>query len=224
MIRKVNYIILASLLFQSCKTMSLINDKGCFYGSISYDINYKINVDTIYQVDKSGIYGNKLEWTFFKNGDVQQKYFGSYIDGLDLVFWDLSEKKIITKYNSSDTLFIKDASQKFSDFVKKQKSSTSSNFIKLIFKVPANQLSKEYFYMYSCDYLKEVYIDVNRYSDFFHEQFYDIINLTNGCIPMNYQLDFFSYAINYETTGFNENITRYKEKISRKSPRINISN
>ena len=84
MIRKVNYIIFASLLFQACKTMSLTNDKGYFYGSISYDINYKMNVDKIYQVDKSGIYGNKLEWTFFKNGDVQQKYFGSSIDGLDL--------------------------------------------------------------------------------------------------------------------------------------------
>ena len=131
--RKVSYIILASIVFQACKTMTLKNDEGHFHGTISYDIDLRMNVDTIYQVDKSGIYGNKLEWTFFKNGDVQNKYFGSSMDGLDLVFWDLSEKQIITKYNSSDTLFIKDASQKFSDFVKKFESPTSSNFIKLIF-------------------------------------------------------------------------------------------
>lgn len=220
MIRKVSYIILASIVFQACKTVTLKNDEGHFYGTISYDIDLRMNVDTIYQVDKSGIYGNKLEWTFFKNGDVQQKYFGSTMDGLDLVFWDLSEKQIITKYNSSDTLFIKDASQKFSDFVKKFESPTSSNFIKLIFKVPANQSINEYYYMYSCDYSEEVHIDPNKYSDFFYDQFYDIVKLTNGCIPMNQQIDFFSYKINYKTTGFNESLPRYKEKISKKKPRI----
>ena len=83
-----------------------------------------------------------------------------------------------------------------------------------------NDFLNEYYYMYSCDYSEEVHIDPNKYYDFFYDQFYDIVKLTNGCIPLNQQVDFFSYKINYKTTGFYESLPRYKDKISRKKPRI----
>ncbi len=125
MIRKVSSVLLITILLQSCKVISFKNDDESFAGTIYYTIDLEMNVDTIYQADRSSFYGDKLEWTFFKNGDIQQKYFGSSLDGLDIVFWDWSEKQIITKYNNSDTLFIRDANLKLGDFVKKYPSSPS---------------------------------------------------------------------------------------------------
>ena len=100
MTRKVSFILLIAVLFQSCKMITFRNDDESFVGTIYYDIDLEMNVDTLYQVNRSSYYGDKLEWTFFKNGDIQQKYFGSSLSGLDIVFWDWSEKQIITKYNA----------------------------------------------------------------------------------------------------------------------------
>ena len=90
MIRKVSSVLLITILLQSCKVISFKNDVESFLGTIYYTIDLEMNVDTIYQADRSSFYGDKLEWTFFKNGDIQQKYFGSSLDGLDIVFWDWS--------------------------------------------------------------------------------------------------------------------------------------
>ena len=61
---------------QSCKTNKLSNGENSFFGTISYDINLIMNVDTIYQKDLSKFFGNQVDWTFFKNGDIQQKFYG----------------------------------------------------------------------------------------------------------------------------------------------------
>ena len=100
MTRKVSFILLIAVLFQSCKMITFRNDDESFVGTIHYNIDLEMNVDRLYQVNRSSYYGDKLEWTFFKNGDIQQKYFGSSLGGLDIVFWDWSEKQIITKYNN----------------------------------------------------------------------------------------------------------------------------
>ena len=220
MIRKVSSLVLIVILLQSCKMTSFKNDDESFVGTIYYNVDLEMNVDTIYQVDRSSFYGDKLEWTFFKNGDIQQKYFGSSLDGLDIVFWDWSEKQIIIKYNNSDTLFIRDANLKLGDFVKKYPSSPSSNQIKLMFKVPATSLKNEFYFAYSCDYSKDIFIDSEKYNGFSHDYFNDIISHTNGCIPINYQLDFFTYQIRYKSVDINENLPQYKEKIHRKMPRV----
>ena len=186
MTRKVSFILLIAVLFQSCKMITFRNDDESFIGTIYYDIDLEMNVDTLYQVNRSSYYGDKLEWTFFKNGDIQQKYFGSSLGGLDIVFWDWSEKQIITKYNGSDTLFIRDANLKLGDFVKKYSSSPSSNEMKLMFKVPATSLENEFYFEYTFDYSKDIFINTEKYNDFRHDYFNDITLHTNGCIPINY--------------------------------------
>lgn len=220
MTRKVSFILLIAVLFQSCKMITFRNDDESFVGTIHYNIDLEMNVDTLYQVNRSSYYGDKLEWTFFKNGDIQQKYFGSSLGGLDIVFWDWSEKQIITKYNGSDTLFIRDANLKLGDFVKKYSSSPSSNEMKLMFKVPATSLENEFYFEYTCDYLKDIFINTEKYNDFSHDYFNDITLQTNGCIPINYQLNYYSYQISYKSIDIKENLPHYKEKVHRKMPRV----
>ena len=224
MTRKVSFILLIAVLFQSCKMITFRNDDESFVGTIHYNIDLEMNVDTLYQVNRSSYYGDKLEWTFFKNGDIQQKYFGSSLGGLDIVFWDWSEKQIITKYNASDTLFIRDANLKLGDFVKKYSSSPSSNEMKLMFKVPATSLENEFYFEYTCDYLKDIFINTEKYNDFSHDYFNDITFQTNGCIPINYQLNYYSYQISYKSIDIKENLPHYKEKVHRKMPRVYVLN
>jgi len=224
MIKKVSSILLIFSLFQSCKMITFRNDDESFIGTIYYDIDLEMNVDTLYQVNRSSYYGDKLEWTFFKNGDIQQKFFGSSKNGLDIVFWDWSEKQIITKYNASDTLFIKDANLKSGNFVKKYPFTPSSNEVKLMFKVPATSLEHEFYFSYTCDYLEDIFINTEKYNDFGHDYFNDIISHTNGCIPLNYQLNYYSYQIWYKSIDINENLPHYREKIHRKMPRVYVLN
>ncbi|MDG2041407.1 MAG: hypothetical protein P8J92_01000 [Bacteroidia bacterium] len=224
MTRKISFILLIAVLFQSCKMITFRNDDESFIGTIYYDIDLEMNVDTLYQVNRSSYYGDKLEWTFFKNGDIQQKYFGSSLGGLDIVFWDWSEKQIITKYNASDTLFIRDANLKLGDFVKKYSSSPSSNEMKLMFKVPATSLENEFYFEYTFDYSKDIFINTEKYNDFGHDYFNDITLHTNGCIPLNYQLNYYSYQIWYKSIEINEKLPHYKEKIHRKMPRVYVLN
>lgn len=214
------FIFLFILVLQSCKTNKLSNGEDSFLGTISYDINLKMNVDTIYQKDRSKFYGNRVDWTYFKNGDFQQKYFGSSLDGLDIVFWDWSEKQIITKYNASDTLFIKDANLKLGDFVKKYPSSPSSNELKLMFKVPATSSRESYHYAYSCDVSDTLCVNPTIYENINYDNFYDIISKTEGCLPLNYQFDYFTYQVNFNSNNVNNSVIKYNDKLHRKNPRV----
>ncbi len=89
-----------------------------------------------------------------------------------------------------------------------------------MFKLPATSLNNEFYFAYSCDYLKDICVNTEKYSGFSHDYFNDIISHTYGCIPINYQLNFFTYQIIYKSLDINENLPKYKEKIHRKMPRV----
>jgi hypothetical protein len=204
---------------QSCKTNKLSNGENSFFGTISYDINLKMNVDTIYQKDRSKFYGNRVDWTYFKNGDIQQKFYGSSSIGLDVIFWDLSENLIITKYNSSDTLFVNNS--KFSNITKKLISPTlSKKSLKLLMKMPATPTKRSYYYTYSCDFKEAFKINPLTYYGFNYDNFYEIVSSTNGCIPLKYQFDYFTYQVNFISNNINNSVFKYNDKLHRKNPRV----
>ena len=207
---------------QSCKTNKLSNGENSFFGTISYDINLKMNVDTIYQKDRSKFYGNRVDWTYFKNGDIQQKFYGSSSTGLDVIFWDLSENLIITKYNSSDTLFIKHSNSKFADFVKSMTTAPiiSLYTFRLLMKVPATSSRESYHYTYSCDVSDDLCVNPTIYKNINYDNFYDIISKTEGCLPLNYQFDYFTYEVNFNSNNVNNLVVKYNDKLHRKNPRV----
>ena len=206
---------------QSCKTNKLSNGENSFFGTISYDINLIMNVDTIYQKDLSKFFGNQVDWTFFKNGDIQQKFYGSSLTGLDIIFWDVSESKIITKYNSSDTLFIKNATSQSVQICKKLVTPTPSlKSLKLLMKVPATSLKESNYYTYSCDLSEDFHINPSIYKNINYNNFYEIIKFTNGCLPMKYQFDYFTYQVDYTLNNVNNLVVRYKDKFHKKNSRV----
>lgn len=209
------------LVLQSCKTNKLSNGEDSFFGTISYDINLIMNVDTLYQKDRSKFYGNQVDWTYFKNGDIQQKFYGSSSTGLDVIFWDLSENLIITKYNSSDTLFVNNSNSKFSNITKKLISPTlSMKTLKLLMKVPATPTKGSYYYTYSCAFKEAFRINPLTYNGFNYDNFYEIFSSTNGCIPLKYQFDYFTYQVNFNSNNVNNLVVKYNDKLHRKNPRV----
>jgi hypothetical protein len=224
MLRVSCYIFTFLLALQACKTNKLSNGDDSFYGTISYNINLKMNVDTIYQKDRFKFYGNRVDWTYFKNGDVQQKFFGSSLSGLDIIFWDLSENQVVTKYNSSDTLFIKHSNLKFADFIKNMNVTTNSLYpFNFLMKVPATSSRESYYYTYSCDFSDALCVNPTIYENVNYDNFYDIISKTEGCLPLNYQIDYFTYQINYRSKNVSSLIVKYNDKLHKRNPRVFFS-
>lgn len=224
-----NKFILFFILLVGCQSSKLVNGEKPFFGTIDYDVKLSLQADSVYLPIHPNFYGSQMKLTIFKNGDIQQKFFHSSKNGLDIVYWDIDKYQIIRKYNTSDTLYISDATKSFSEIKKSsisrldnsEDSAYSKNELSTFIKQLATLNQPASYSEYACFISNQYKLNASIYKGIAHDLWYDILLLTNGQIPLDYQENYYLYKISYDMSSIRvKEQDHYKEMLHKNRPRV----
>ncbi len=181
--------------------------KNLFTGTIVYNVEV-IGKDNhpLPGKNKRDLLGNEMAFTIFKNGDVQMKYAGTSIEGYDVQYISLEQSKVLEKYKSSDTTYIKNASilnfVKLNDLrVGKDTETAVLNYKCKNVAIAAQEIDglsyERQFLNINYWYSEDIKIDKSKYGKINNNLWSYFMNKSDGSVYLKYELDYFTHKIVY---------------------------
>ncbi|MDB4161465.1 hypothetical protein N9772_03770 [Bacteroidia bacterium] len=230
--KRINKLFLFVALFTvGCKTVATSTGQKvkAFSGTIIYDVEVEQKSDTSFEKDKKALYGNEMQLTVFKNGDLYRTYDGTGSQGYEIYFLDVDQNEIVKKYKNSDTLYVHRASvqniQKVSDIRSKNEEVSILNYNLKEVSVTAQEASNSThvgkYLSLKYWYTPELKVDKNKYASINDDLWGYFMKKSDGSIYLKYELDYFTYKVTYTAREILPGkFEKLKEKLSEEVPRV----